>query len=87
MENKNLEVEVMETENVEETTEKVGFLTKVKGFAKKHKKGLIAGAVTLGVIGLAKAALGRPSEEEYEDGGLDVETETLDFGNSDVTNF
>lgn len=48
--------EVMETTEAVEVTEKVGVLTKVKGFCSKHKTGLIVGLAAAGaaVIGIVK---------------------------------
>lgn len=61
--------EAVETTEVVEVSEKVGFLTKVKGFCKDHKKGLIVGgavaAVAAGLIAVFSKA-GNNCEEDYD---------------------
>ena len=76
----NTKMEVVETTEVVET-EKVGVLTKVKDFAKKHKKGLIVGtaAAGLAIVGLVKLIKkGNNDEYDYDsDDYIDVDAEEV----------
>jgi hypothetical protein len=71
--------EVMETTTEVMETEKVGFFTKVKGFCKKHKKGLIVGgalaAVTVGLIKVFSGS-GDDCDIDFEDDVIDVDDVT-----------
>lgn len=58
-------VEMIEVEE-ETQNEKAGVLTRVKDSIKKHKKGIIAGAIT-GVAALVGFAIGRSTANDYED--------------------
>ena len=58
--------EVIETTEVIET-EKVGFFTKVKGFCKGHKKGLIIGGVLAALtLGAIKVFSGSKDDGEFD---------------------
>ena len=77
--------EVVETTEVVEVPEKVGFLTKVKDFGKKHKKGLIAGGLALGVavVGLVKLMKKSGDDEDFDiysddEDYIDVDTEEVE---------
>lgn len=81
----NTKNEVVETTEVVEATEKVGFLTKVKEFGKKHKKGLIVGGLAFGaaVVGLVKLLKNAGNDDEYDfdaedDDYIDVDAEEVE---------
>lgn len=80
----NKQTEVVETTEVVEVPEKVGFLTKVKDFGKKHKKGLIAGglALGLGIFGLVKLMKNSGEDEEFDfnedEDYIDVDAEEVE---------
>lgn len=85
-------MEAVETTEVVEVSEKVGVLTKVKGFCKKHKKGLIVGSAVAAVaVGLIKvlSKAGSVCEDEYdsydEDEFVESDAEEVsEDGNEDV---
>ena len=82
--------EVVEATEIVEVSEKVGFFTKVKGFCKEHKKGLIVGgaiaAVATGLIAVLSKA-NSDCDEDYdsydEDDFVDVDAEVIE-DDSDV---
>lgn len=84
--------EAVEATEVVEVSGKVGVLTKVKGFCKKHKKGLIVGsavaAVAAGLITVLKKA-GNDVDYDYdsydEDEFVESDAEEVsEDGNEDV---
>lgn len=79
--------EIMTMEELEENeVEKVGILTKVKGFCKNHKKALIIGgavATAAGVLIKVISKAGADVEDEYEGDYIESEAEVIEDDSDD----
>lgn len=68
--------------NVENTTEKVSFIDKAKGFAKKHKKAIGIGLLALLGAGAAGAVAASRKRNDDEDDISDVSWQDLETDES-----